>query len=79
MPKTQDSESSRQSQYQILQLLEIWCSQSRHWVPTHCRIPARIGDNASARDGRTGLSVDSIAANTATTSDIVQSSEADEI
>lgn len=64
---------SRKGQHQRLQLLEIWRSQPRHWIPTNRCIPARKWDNTGTGDGYTSLSIDPITANASAACDVVES------
>lgn len=60
------------TQCKRLQLLEIWCSQPCHWIPTDCSVPRSIFYFATVRDYNTILEIHSRAAKGAARGNIVQ-------
>jgi hypothetical protein len=70
---------SLKSQHQILQLFKIRRPQPGDRIPTHCSIPVRAWDNAATRNRGAALWVNSRTTYRASSCDIIEGPEADQI
>lgn len=62
-----------QRQYQILQLLEVWGTQTGDWIPAFGGIPVSTRDDQTAVDMLVALRINATTAVGASASDIVKS------